>query len=79
MVVNPSRADTIADLRSQYEQLLKDSINARRQLITYALVCVENGETINDVQQAIGIGHNLPAYVDEQNRIRRHRGQEPIG
>lgn len=69
--MNPTREDTLKSLRAEHREAKAAVQETRRQLVQYALICVENGESPQQVQEVMGTDHNLPALIDQENRRRQ--------
>ena len=69
--MNPTRRDTLESLKADYHDACAAAREARRRLVQYAFICIENGESTRDVQQAMGIDHNLAALIDQRDRLER--------
>ena len=68
--MNPTREDTLRSLKAEYHAARLAVEETRRQVVQYALICVEKGESPDKVQDVIGPDHNLPALIDQENRRR---------
>lgn len=76
MKMNPSRHDTLTAFRDRHRMLQRETAESRRDMMEYALLCVERGETLEHVQEVIGADHNLAAHVDEKIRLAKHQARK---